>query len=70
MPEALTTTSLPNLLNRGKVRDIYDMGHLPLFVATDRISAFDVVLPTGIPERGVVLNEISRFWFERTKEIV
>ena len=70
MSEALTTTSLPNLLNKGKVRDIYDMGHLLLFVATDRISAFDVVLPTGIPERGVVLNEISRFWFERTQKIV
>ena len=70
MPEALTTTKLPNLINRGKVRDIYDLGHALLLVATDRLSAFDVVLPTGIPERGVVLNELSRFWFERTGGIV
>ena len=71
MSTALTTTQLPNLLRRGKVRDIYDADHdALLFVATDRISAFDLVLPTGIPEKGIVLNELSRFWFEKTKIIV
>ena len=64
-------TDLPNLIYRGKVRDTYGMedGHL-LMVATDRISAFDVVLPTGIPEKGAVLCQISAFWFERTGGIV
>jgi phosphoribosylaminoimidazole-succinocarboxamide synthase len=54
---------------RGKVRDIYDLGDKLLIVATDRISAFDVVLPNGIPKKGIVLNQISRFWFEQTTEI-
>ena len=64
-------TDLPNLIYRGKVRDTYGMkdGHL-LMVATDRISAFDVVLPTGIPEKGAVLSQISAFWVERTGGIV
>ena len=64
-------TQMPGLLHRGKVRDTYDLGsgHL-LMVATDRISAFDVVLPTGIEDKGLVLNRISAFWFERTKGIV
>ena len=68
---AILETNLPNRLYRGKVRDTYaaDEGSL-LMVATDRISAFDVVLPTGIPEKGVVLNRISRFWFEKTAHIV
>ncbi len=59
------------LLNRGKVRDIYevDAGHL-LIVATDRISAFDVVMNEGIPGKGIVLTQISKFWFERTRDIV
>jgi len=59
------------LLGRGKVRDIYrvDDEHL-LIVATDRISAFDVVLPDPIPQKGIVLTAISNFWFERLKEIV
>ncbi|MSQ26396.1 MAG: phosphoribosylaminoimidazolesuccinocarboxamide synthase [Dehalococcoidia bacterium] len=70
MPTALTQTNLPKLAHRGKVRDIYDAGDVLLFVATDRISAFDVVLPNGIPEKGVVLNELSRFWFERTRHVV
>ncbi len=70
MPETLARTDLPNLVHRGKVRDIYDLGGNLLFVATDRISAFDVVLRQGIPEKGVVLNEMSRFWFERTAHIV
>ncbi len=64
-------TSLPNLIHRGKVRDTHDLGEgLLLMVATDRISAFDVVLPTVIPEKGVVLNQISAFWFDKTTEIV
>ncbi len=52
-----------NLLRRGKVRDIYDLGEHLLLVATDRISAFDVVLPDGIPGKGRVLTQISIFWF-------
>ena len=64
-------TQMPNILHRGKVRDTYGWagGHL-LMVATDRISAFDVVLPTGITDKGLVLNRISAFWFDRTKDIV
>jgi phosphoribosylaminoimidazole-succinocarboxamide synthase len=52
------------LSNRGKVRDIYDLGDQLLIVATDRISAFDHILPTGIPRKGEVLTQISRFWFD------
>lgn len=59
------------MLYRGKVRDTYDLGDgLLLMVATDRISAFDVVLPTGIPEKGAVLCQISAFWFDKTSHIV
>ena len=67
----LMETQMPDILHRGKVRDTYALGggHL-LMVATDRISAFDVVLPTGITDKGLVLNRISAFWFERTKDIV
>ena len=62
--EAIAETNLPNQIHRGKVRDTYDIGGgLLLMVATDRISAFDVVLPTAIPEKGVVLANISAFWF-------
>ena len=70
MPLALTSTHLTHPSHRGKVRDIYDLGDVLLLVATDRLSAFDVVLPTGIPEKGVVLNELSLFWFEKTSHIV
>ncbi len=64
-------TSLPNLFHRGKVRDTYDLGNGQLLmVATDRISAFDVVLPTAIPEKGAVLCQLSAFWFEKTAHIV
>lgn len=59
-----------NLLRRGKVRDIYDLQDALLLVATDRLSAFDHVLPTPIPDRGKVLTELSAFWFERTQSIV
>ena len=66
-----TETDLPGLLNRGKVRDTYLLseGRL-LMVATDRISAFDVVLPSGIPNKGLVLNRMSAFWFEQTRHLV
>src|SRR2546426_10811992 len=64
-----STLDLP-LLARRKVRDIYDLGDELLIVATDRISAFDVVLPTGIPDKGAVLTQLSAFWFERTGDIV
>ena len=58
------------LLARGKVRDIYDLGDPLLIVATDRISCFDVVLPTPIPDKGRVLTQMSRFWFRQTESIV
>jgi phosphoribosylaminoimidazole-succinocarboxamide synthase len=64
-----STLDLP-LLARGKVRDVYDLGERLLVVATDRISAFDVVLPTGIPGKGAVLTQLSAFWFELTGDIV
>jgi phosphoribosylaminoimidazole-succinocarboxamide synthase len=55
---------------RGKVRDIYDLGDSLLIIATDRISAFDVVLPNAIPEKGRVLTQISKYWFSKTYDIV
>jgi phosphoribosylaminoimidazole-succinocarboxamide synthase len=55
---------------RGKVRDIYDLGETLLIVATDRISAFDVVLPNAVPEKGKVLTRISKYWFSQTESIV
>ncbi|RLC96948.1 MAG: phosphoribosylaminoimidazolesuccinocarboxamide synthase [Chloroflexi bacterium] len=67
----LLESNLPcPLLHRGKVRDNYDLGDFLLMVATDRISAFDVVLPCGIPGKGVVLNQLSLFWFEKTAHMV
>ena len=67
----LIETGLPNLLHRGKVRDTYSItDDLLLMVATDRISAFDVVLPTGIPNKGLVLNRISSFWFNKTEHLI
>jgi phosphoribosylaminoimidazole-succinocarboxamide synthase len=62
---ALLTTDIPGLpVRRGKVRDVYDLGDRLLLVATDRISAFDWVMPNGIPDKGRVLTQISAFWFE------
>jgi phosphoribosylaminoimidazole-succinocarboxamide synthase len=58
------------LKGRGKVRDIYDLGERLLIVATDRISAFDVVMPNPIPDKGRVLAQLSKFWFNLTREIV
>lgn len=67
----LIETTLPNLLHRGKVRDTYRLSdELLLMVATDRISAFDVVLPSGIPDKGRVLNRMSAFWFDKTRHII
>ena len=72
MNEALSETHLSELklLQRGKVRDVYDLGDSLLMVATDRISAFDVVMPQPVPDKGKVLNQISAFWFEVMKPIV
>jgi len=58
------------LLRRGKVRDIYETGEYLLIVATDRVSAFDVVLPDGIPDKGRVLTQISIYWFNQMKDII
>ncbi len=67
---AITQTELPvPLARRGKVRDVYDLGDRLLFVATDRISAFDVVLSPGIPDKGKVLNQISNFWFRHFRDV-
>ena len=69
----MNNTSQPVLMNgdlplpvcvRGKVRDTFDLGNVLLIIATDRISAFDVVLPCGIPNKGRVLNQFSIFWFD------
>jgi phosphoribosylaminoimidazole-succinocarboxamide synthase len=58
------------LWRRGKVRDVYDLGDRLLIVATDRISAFDVILPTGIPDKGRVLTQISLFWFRLLEDVI
>jgi len=68
---ALMESPLADLIYRGKVRDTHDIGDgRYLMVATDRISAFDVVFPTGIPDKGAVLSQISRFWFSKTEHII
>lgn len=70
-PSVLTSTDLPlPLFCQGKVRDTYDLGTLLLIVATDRISAFDFVLPVGIQDKGLVLNQLSAFWFNRTRHLM
>jgi len=71
-PAILLETNMPDcsLLARGKVRDVYSVEDHLLIVATDRISAFDVVLPTGIPRKGEVLTQLSVFWFDFLKEDV
>ena len=72
MNQPISQTNFPGLplLKRGKVRDMYDLGEHLLMVATDRISAFDVVMTEPIPDKGVILTQISLFWFERMKPIV
>jgi phosphoribosylaminoimidazole-succinocarboxamide synthase len=72
MAEVVLQTQLPEVgePKRGKVRDVYDLGSELLIIATDRISAFDVVLPTAIPDKGKVLTQISLFWFEQMAGVV
>lgn len=70
MTTALTDSGLANILYRGKVRDTYEVEDKLLMVATDRISAFDVVLPTGIPGKGKILSLMSAFWFGLTEKLV
>ncbi|MDA1296685.1 MAG: phosphoribosylaminoimidazolesuccinocarboxamide synthase [Chloroflexi bacterium] len=71
---AVYETSLPGLLHRGKVRDMYDLGDpgggLLLMVATDRISAFDVIMPDPVPGKGIILTQMSKFWFSHLGNIV
>ena len=67
---AIQQTDLPlHLFRRGKVRDVYDLGDSLLLIATDRISAFDVVLSPGIPGKGVILTQISNFWFRKIEDV-
>ena len=70
--QTITTTDFTNLklFKRGKVRDVYDVGEYYLIVSTDRLSAFDVIMNEGIPSKGEILNRISKFWFDYTKEII
>ena len=72
MEKVILKTDFPDveLVKRGKVRDIYDLGQHLLLIATDRISAFDVVLPSGIPGKGRVLTQISLYWFKQMEKIV
>ena len=70
MAATLLESPLPNASHRGKVRDLYDLGDHLLIVATDRVSAMDVVLPTGIPRKGEVLTRLSGWWFERISDVV
>lgn len=72
MNSAVSETNLEklSLLQRGKVRDIYDLGDSLLMVATDRISAFDVIMPEPVPDKGKILNQISLFWFGRMASLV
>ena len=68
----LTNLNFPklNLLKEGKVRSVYDLGDQLLFVASDRVSAFDVILPQGIPHKGEILTRLSEFWFNQTTDII
>src|SRR5512137_175560 len=72
MSQLVLKTDFPDLklAGRGKVRDIYDLGDSLLIVTTDRISAFDVIMTEGIPDKGYVLNQISAFWFRQMEGIV
>jgi phosphoribosylaminoimidazole-succinocarboxamide synthase len=69
--KAITSIDLPgfNRLVRGKVRDVFDLGDTALMVATDRISAFDCILPDPVPEKGRVLNQLSAFWFRKFSQV-
>lgn len=69
---AVLDTDLPGIpiFRRGKVRDVYDLGDKLLIIATDRISAYDVIMPNGIPGKGVILTRMSLFWFDLVRDIV
>src|ERR1051325_10952279 len=71
MQEPLLNIELPGFtkLKSGKVREIFDLGDAFLFVATDRISAFDCVMPNGIPRKGEVLTQTSLFWFDKLRDL-
>jgi phosphoribosylaminoimidazole-succinocarboxamide synthase len=71
-PKIILETNFPSLklFKRGKVRDIYDVGEYYIIVSTDRLSAFDVIMAQGIPNKGKVLTKISEFWFNYTKDII
>jgi phosphoribosylaminoimidazole-succinocarboxamide synthase len=72
MMKPVSETQFPelNLLKRGKVRDVYDLGEYLLMVATDRISAFDVVMPDPVPDKGTILTQISLFWFDIMQPLI
>ena len=72
MSPVIAHTDFPTLklVNRGKVRDIYDLGEYLLLVTSDRISAFDVIMNEGIPNKGFVLNQMSIFWFQQMSDII
>ena len=72
MTKSISQTNFPKLkfLNRGKVRDLYAVRDHLLLVATDRISAFDVIMPNPIPGKGVILNKMSAFWFKQMEDII
>ena len=72
MTNTLTSIELKGIpfFKRGKVREVYNLGENLLIISTDRVSCFDVILPTAIPEKGQVLTEISKFWFDFTQDIV
>mgnify|MGYP005842249059 CR=1 FL=1 len=71
MPNVIMQTDIPDAeVRRGKVRDIYDLGDKLIIAATDRLSAFDVIMKTGIPNKGVLLTQISKFWFEYLSDTV
>ena len=69
---AITRISLPGIapIRSGKVREVYDLGDSALMVATDRLSAFDVVMPNGIPDKGKILNQLSAFWFKKLGNVI
>jgi phosphoribosylaminoimidazole-succinocarboxamide synthase len=69
MQEAMLQSDLPFPVRRGKVRDVYDLGETLLIVATDRISAFDCIMPNGIPDKGRILTALSLFWFEMFPQV-
>jgi phosphoribosylaminoimidazole-succinocarboxamide synthase len=72
MKESIQKTEFKNLnlIGRGKVRDIYSVKNYLLIVTTDRISAFDVIMPNPVPGKGIILNRLSAFWFEKMKDII